>query len=54
MVDQNKYLKPCQVRVDTAGRELDAAGKLKIQRARPDLKTKKFIDPDRKPTFVSS
>jgi hypothetical protein len=38
---------------DSAGRELDAAGKLKRQTARPDLKDKDFIDPDRKPEFKS-
>ena len=32
---------------DSAGRELDAAGKLKKQLSRPDLKGTDYIDPDR-------
>jgi len=36
---------------DTAGRELDAAGKLKKQTARKDLEATGGVDPRRKPQF---
>jgi hypothetical protein len=37
---------------DSAHRELDAAGKLKRQTARQDLKEKNYVDPERRPIFL--
>lgn len=36
---------------DSAGRELDSAGKLKKQTARKDLEKTEGVDSDRKPEF---
>lgn len=45
------YLRPSTVKVDAAGRELDAAGKLVVQSSRPDLVPTGGKDPKRKPEF---
>lgn len=41
-------------RIKREGRELDAAGKLRVQTARPDLKKSQYVDPDRHPTFIQT
>jgi hypothetical protein len=54
MKKPNQYWKPCPIRVDTAGRPLDAAGKLIKQGARADLKKTDHEDPTRKIEFTNS
>ena len=48
------YLRPSTITEDSAGRKLDAAGKLVIQSSRPELKKTKGVDPKRRPEFVTS
>jgi len=45
------YMYPAATRVDSAGRTLDAAGKLRKQTARQDLKDTGHVDLERSPKF---
>lgn len=52
MSEQGKsYMWPCGIQTDAAGRELDAAGKLVKQPARPELKKTNGVDLTRMPEF---
>ena len=48
------YLRPSTITEDSAGRRLDAAGKLIVNTSRPELKKTKGVDPKRRPEFVTS